>query len=107
MEPTDPADPAALSAPPPQPLGLGVSSRGQALQASDKDGAETTGTVFAPSGFLKVDADYTPKPYEEWKAKHQRRGAGALPACPGMGRGNEEHDDRGRHPRRPHPQPPA
>ena len=46
-------------------------------------------------------------PYEEWKAKHQRRGAGALPACPGMGRGNEEHDDRGRHPRRPHPQPPA
>ncbi len=24
--------------------------------------------VFAPSGFMKVDADYSPKPYEEWKA---------------------------------------
>lgn len=42
--------------------------RGQDLQAFDKDGADITGSVFAPSGFLKVDADYTPKPYEEWKA---------------------------------------
>ena len=42
--------------------------RGQDLQAFDKDGTDITGQVFAPSGFLKVDADYTPKPYEEWKA---------------------------------------
>ncbi|MEI6362726.1 MAG: FAD/NAD(P)-binding oxidoreductase [Actinomycetes bacterium] len=42
--------------------------RGVDLQAFDADGADITGEVFAPSGFMKVDADYTPKPYEEWKA---------------------------------------
>ena len=25
--------------------------------------------LFAPSGFMKVDADYTAKPYEEWRAE--------------------------------------
>ncbi len=42
--------------------------RGADLKAFDKDGNDITGDVFAPSGFMKVDADYTPKPYEEWKA---------------------------------------
>jgi sulfide:quinone oxidoreductase len=42
--------------------------RGQDLQAFARDGSDITDQVFAPSGFLKVDADYTPKPFEEWKA---------------------------------------
>jgi sulfide:quinone oxidoreductase len=42
--------------------------RGQDLQAFDRSGNEITTEVFAPSGFLKVDADYTAKPMEEWKA---------------------------------------
>jgi sulfide:quinone oxidoreductase len=42
--------------------------RGQDLQAFARDGSEITDQVFAPNGFLKVDADYTPKPFEEWKA---------------------------------------
>ena len=40
---------------------------GVAMQAFDRDGADITSTVFAPSGFMKVDADYTPKPYEQWR----------------------------------------
>jgi sulfide:quinone oxidoreductase len=42
--------------------------RGADLKAFDKEGGDITGEVFAPSGFMKVDADYSPKPYEEWKA---------------------------------------
>ena len=42
--------------------------RGQDLQAFDRSGADITGEVFAPSGFMKVDADYRAKPYEEWEA---------------------------------------
>lgn len=42
--------------------------RGQDLQAFDKEGKEITQEVFAPSGFLKVDADYTAKAPEDWKA---------------------------------------
>jgi sulfide:quinone oxidoreductase len=42
--------------------------RGADLQAFDRDGSDITDQVFAPSGFMKVDADYTPKPYEEWAA---------------------------------------
>jgi sulfide:quinone oxidoreductase len=42
---------------------------GQPLAAYDRDGADITAELFAPSGFMKVDADYTPKPYEEWKAE--------------------------------------
>lgn len=41
---------------------------GVALKAFDRDGADITDRLFAPSGFMKVDADYTPKPYEEWRA---------------------------------------
>ncbi len=42
--------------------------RGVSLQAFDRAGADMTSTLFAPSGFMKVDADYTAKPYEQWKA---------------------------------------
>ncbi len=42
--------------------------RGAELAAYDRDGQDITATIFAPSGFLKVDADYTPKPVEEWRA---------------------------------------
>ena len=40
---------------------------GVPLQAFDRDGADITSEMFAPSGFMRVDADYTPKPYEEWR----------------------------------------
>jgi len=42
--------------------------RGADMKAFDAAGADITDQVFAPSGFMKVDADYTPKPFEEWKA---------------------------------------
>lgn len=42
--------------------------RGAKLTAYGRDGVDITTDVFAPSGFMKVDADYSPKPYEEWKA---------------------------------------
>ena len=41
---------------------------GVGLKAYAKDGSDITDKVFAPNGFMKVDADYTQKPYEEWKA---------------------------------------
>lgn len=42
---------------------------GVGLKAFDKAGADITGEVFAPNGFMKVDADYQPKAYEEWSKK--------------------------------------
>ncbi|OKL49558.1 sulfide:quinone reductase [Boudabousia liubingyangii] len=42
---------------------------GQPLEAKDKDGNDITSELFAPNRFMKVDADYTPKPYEEWRAE--------------------------------------
>jgi sulfide:quinone oxidoreductase len=42
--------------------------RGQDLKAYNHDGQDIISDVFAPNGFLKVDADYTVKPYSEWKA---------------------------------------
>ncbi|MCB9011166.1 MAG: FAD-dependent oxidoreductase [Actinobacteria bacterium] len=39
---------------------------GVPLKAYDRDGEDITDQIFAPSGFMKVDADYTPRPYEEW-----------------------------------------
>ncbi|MBA3020073.1 FAD/NAD(P)-binding oxidoreductase [Propionicimonas sp.] len=41
---------------------------GHPIKAFDVAGNDITDQVFAPSGFMKVDADYTPKPYEEWRA---------------------------------------
>jgi sulfide:quinone oxidoreductase len=43
--------------------------RGADLKAFAPDGKDITSTMFAPSGFLKVDADYTQKPYEDWRAE--------------------------------------
>jgi sulfide:quinone oxidoreductase len=40
---------------------------GHGLKAFDASGADITEKLFAPNGFMKVDADYTQKPYEEWK----------------------------------------
>ena len=42
--------------------------KGVDLKAFDKSGADISSTLFAPSGFMKVDADYSGKPYEEWLA---------------------------------------
>jgi sulfide:quinone oxidoreductase len=41
---------------------------GVGLKAYDQKGEDITEKLFAPNGFMKVDADYTAKPYEEWKA---------------------------------------
>ena len=42
--------------------------KGVEMPAFDYEGNDISAEVFAPSGFMKVDADYTPKPYEEWRA---------------------------------------
>lgn len=41
---------------------------GVPLTAHDRDGSDITAELFAPSGFMKVDADYSGKPFEEWRA---------------------------------------
>jgi sulfide:quinone oxidoreductase len=41
---------------------------GVGLDAFDREGAEITDRLFLPNGFMRVDADYTPKPHEQWKA---------------------------------------
>ena len=41
---------------------------GVGLKAFDKTGADITSQMFAPNGFMKVDADYTPRPFMEWSA---------------------------------------
>lgn len=41
---------------------------GPGFKAYDKKGKEITDVLFAPNGFMKVDADYTKKPFEEWSA---------------------------------------
>lgn len=42
---------------------------GAELKAYARDGADVTDRLFLPSDFMRVDADYTPKPYEEWRAR--------------------------------------
>jgi sulfide:quinone oxidoreductase len=42
---------------------------GVPLAAYDREGTDITGELFNPAGFMKVDADYTARPYEEWRAK--------------------------------------
>ncbi len=39
---------------------------GAGLKAFNRKGDDITNTLFAPSGFMKVDADYSGKPFEEW-----------------------------------------
>lgn len=43
--------------------------KGHEIKAFDKTGVEITDKIFAPSGFMKVDADYTAKPFEEWRVE--------------------------------------
>jgi sulfide:quinone oxidoreductase len=40
---------------------------GVPLKAFDREGADLTSQLFAPSGFMKVDADYTPKDPSAWR----------------------------------------
>ena len=42
---------------------------GVPFQAFNKKGEEITDQIFAPNGFMKVDADYSGKPYDEWSPK--------------------------------------
>ncbi|MDZ7612747.1 MAG: hypothetical protein U5K51_02715 [Flavobacteriaceae bacterium] len=42
---------------------------GVEMKAYDKEGKDISSALFAPNGFMKVDADYTPKKYEEWTAE--------------------------------------
>ncbi|MDJ0324744.1 FAD/NAD(P)-binding oxidoreductase [Cryobacterium sp. PH31-AA6] len=42
--------------------------RGVGLEVFDRNGAEITDAVFAPSGFMRVDANYEAKPFEQWTA---------------------------------------
>jgi sulfide:quinone oxidoreductase len=39
---------------------------GVGLRAYDRDGADITGQLFLANDFMRVDADYTAKPYEQW-----------------------------------------
>lgn len=41
---------------------------GVGLKAYDKEGGDITDTIFAPNGFMKVDANYNAGAYENWKA---------------------------------------
>jgi len=41
---------------------------GAGIRAFGRSGQDLTGTLFAPNGFMKVDADYSGKPFEEWSA---------------------------------------
>jgi len=40
---------------------------GVGLAAFDKVGQDISATLFMPNGFMRVDADYNAKPYEDWK----------------------------------------
>ena len=42
--------------------------RGADLQAFDAAGLDITSEVFAPSGFMKVDANYAAKSFDDWQA---------------------------------------
>ena len=41
---------------------------GVGLTAFNRNGEEITEQLFMPNGFMRVDADYGTKPYEEWRA---------------------------------------
>ena len=57
--------------------------RGQDIKAFDRAGDDITSELFAANGFLKVDADYNPKPYEQWKASDWPR-TYAVPKYPNV-----------------------
>ena len=41
---------------------------GVGLKAFDREGADITDRLFLPNEFMRVDADYTPKPHDQWVA---------------------------------------
>ncbi|MEN9445020.1 MAG: hypothetical protein RIS47_1911 [Bacteroidota bacterium] len=41
---------------------------GVGIKAFDRNQQEITNTLFAPNGLMKVDADYTAKPFAQWRA---------------------------------------
>lgn len=43
--------------------------RGVDLRAYDGRDEDISAELFAPSGFMKVDADYAAKPFDEWRAE--------------------------------------
>lgn len=54
---------------------------GVGIKAFDRQGADITPQLFQPNGFMKVDADYTPRPFEQWSPKDWPR-TYQSPACP-------------------------
>lgn len=42
---------------------------GHGFKAYNKLGNDISEKLFAPSGLMKVDADYTPKPFDQWSIK--------------------------------------
>ena len=42
---------------------------GVGIQAFNRKEEDITGTIFAPNGFMRVDADYEKKPFEQWRAQ--------------------------------------
>lgn len=42
---------------------------GQGFKGYDKNGGDITDKLFMPNGFMRVDADYEPKPFENWSVK--------------------------------------
>jgi sulfide:quinone oxidoreductase len=42
---------------------------GAGLKAYNKMGEDISSQLFAPSGFMKVDADYSGKPFEDWSVE--------------------------------------
>jgi sulfide:quinone oxidoreductase len=41
---------------------------GVGLRAADRTGGDITANLFQPNGFMRVDADYTPRPFEAWRS---------------------------------------
>jgi len=41
---------------------------GVGLKAFDRLGEDITARLFRPNGFMTVDAEYSPRPFEEWRA---------------------------------------
>ncbi len=42
---------------------------GVGMKAYNRNGEDISSALFAPNGFMKVDADYTPKAFEEWSVE--------------------------------------
>lgn len=40
---------------------------GVGITAKDKTGSDITSNLFAPNGLMKVDADYSPKDFKDWR----------------------------------------